>query len=368
MKTLSTLLFSLIVVLMCLHSSVQAQELTTGTTTLLNPYHKGICVEGGPALEVCHTTDLVQLGATHISLNPFGWMESPTNPEVRTRSGRAGNPQNRWWGESDEGLLAYTEQAHKAGLQVMLRPHIWMRQTTSPTGESLWLGDIWFETDADWEVFERTYTEYALHYARLAEQGKMEWYSVGAELTLISTKRPDYWRSLIKEIRSVYSGKLIYSANWYKEVEGIEFWADLDAIGVQAYFPLADKDLASAEELRAGWQPHLAMLKALSEKNNRPVIFTEIGYKSTTCAAKTPWEWQGNGSIDPEFQARCYQVTLDVLKDQPWLHGLYWWKYHVNPCDRLASIPRRGEGSFTFQGKPATQVLENAYKNTLTTP
>ncbi len=324
-------------------------------------FHKGICVEGGPALLFCHANELVSLGATHISLNPFGWMNGIDQPQVLTRTGSRGNPESRWWGESDEGLLAYTQQAQANGLRVMLRPHIWLRKNTNANGDSVWLGDIWFESEADWAIFEQSYTDYALHYARLAEQGNMEWYSIGAEMTLISTNRPDYWRGLIKQIRAVYSGKLIYSANWYQEVEGITFWDDLDAIGVQAYFPIADEELPSNEELRAGWQPHLAMLKTLAEKTNRPVIFTEIGYKSTTCAAESPWEWEGRGAIDPDFQARCYQVTLDVLKDQPWLQGLYWWKYHVNPCNKLGQLPRRGEGSFTFQGKPATQVLQKVF-------
>ena len=61
-------------------------------------------------------------------------------------------------------------------------------------------------------------------------------FSVGTELQIPALQREADWRQLIKDVRAVYSGKLIYSANWYEEYEGIKFWDALDAIGVQAYF------------------------------------------------------------------------------------------------------------------------------------
>jgi hypothetical protein len=56
-----------------------------------------------------------------------------------------------------------------------------------------------------------------------------------------TTEREDEWRALISNIRKVYSGKLIYAANFHEEYEHVKFWDALDYIGVQAYFSLAIK-------------------------------------------------------------------------------------------------------------------------------
>ncbi|MDX1972021.1 MAG: hypothetical protein SFY68_05760 [Candidatus Sumerlaeia bacterium] len=312
----------------------------------------------------CHVQELRGLGASHVSLNPFGWVQSLNSPEIHLSTHKGDQATGRWWGESDAGLLQYASAAKSAGQGVMLRPHLWVRDNSHPkTGEAAWLDSLDFDSEGEWLKFAESYRAFALHYARVAQQGEMEWYSIGAELTQLTKKHPEYWRGLIRDVRAEYSGKLIYSANWYNEVEQIVFWDDLDAIGVQAYFPLASVDSATTEQLQLGWEPHLKMLQGVSEKYGKPVIFTEIGYKSTTCTAKSPWDWKGTGGRDDEYQARVYAATLEALKDRPWFSGMYWWKYHVQPCEavELEGIPRRQEASFAFQGKPAQKVLQSRW-------
>ena len=67
------------------------------------------------------------------------------------------------------------------------------------------------------------------------------------------------WVELIEKVRTVYSGKLTYAAN-YDNYQDVGFWNHLDFIGINAYFPLrnptdklppADKLLATFEE---NWQ------------------------------------------------------------------------------------------------------------------
>lgn len=329
-------------------------------------FQRGICIEGTRPLETCHVNDLKSLGASHVSLNPFGWMNHASDPNLRFSKERGNDSNRRYWGESNDGLIWYANKAHEGGLEVMLRPHIWIRNNKDPeTGEFAWLDKIDFESQEDKETFGQKYRDYALHFASIAEEGNMEWYSIGAETLQLSTKYPDYWRQLIKDVRDVYSGKLIYSANWYEEVERIEFWDDLDAIGVQAYFPLTydehEGSTITHEELIAGWQPHLDNLQRVSEKFDKPVIFTEIGYKATDCAAITPWEWRGTGETNLEFQKKCYEATFNALKNEDYIEGMYWWKYHVYECENIESVPDRRVRDFTFQNKPAEEAIKEYY-------
>jgi hypothetical protein len=327
-------------------------------------FHRGVCVEGGPRLEEAHVRELLALGVTHVSLNLFGWMEAPDVPEVRVATGRRGGAEGRWWGESGEGLRQYAALARRHGLSVMLRPHLWLRKTQDRAGRSgLWLADVEMQTPEEWQRFFASYRELCLHYARLAEEAGIEWYSVGAELTRTTLTHPDEWRRLIAEVREVYRGRLTYSANWWAEVEGIELWDALDAIGVQAYYPLASGPAATEEELLAAWRPHLASLGRLAERFGRPVLFTEIGYRATADAAVRPWEWSGAGGLREDVQARAYRAALRAVESAPFVAGMYWWKYHVAAPREIRAHAGHAEAQgFSWQGREAEAVLGAAYQ------
>ena len=113
-------------------------------------------------------------------------------------------------------------------------------------------------------------------------------YCVGMELTRLSIEKPEYWRSLIADVRKVYSGKLTYAANWYKEYDRVEFWDDLDYIGVQAYFPLTKKDAPSVDDVSKGWKKYIPDMESIALQYKKPLLFTEIGYKSMLGTAEKP--------------------------------------------------------------------------------
>jgi len=80
------------------------------------------------------------------------------------------------------------------------------------------------------------------------------------------TKRQDDWRVLIADIRKLYRGKLTYAANWAKELNDVPFWAELDFIGIQAYYPLTDKANPTVDELEEGWRRHLPSMEEIHTK------------------------------------------------------------------------------------------------------
>ena len=58
-----------------------------------------------------------------------------------------------------------------------------------------------------------------------------------------------------------------------------------------------------------------------------------------------PWNWLiEDGIIDMEEQATGYQAAFEMLYHQPWLTGINWWDFEIDPfegrsCDQRY-IPR----------------------------
>jgi hypothetical protein len=165
--------------------------------------------------------------------------------------------------------------------------------------------------------------------------------------------RPE-WPLLIKKIRNIYKGKLTYAANFSGEFEEVPFWNELDYIGVQAYFPLTSSREPSLEELEQGWNEPMARIEKVFKKFRKPILFTELGYKSTPDAAIEPWRWpERQEEVSMETQANCYRAFFHKVWPQEWIVGVYFWKWYPHPPKRPT------EGDFTPQGKPAEEVLKN---------
>ncbi len=298
--------------------------------------------------------ELADRGVNWIVQTPFGWQRVADRPELALIRGDQG-----WWGERDEGIARTTEHARSAGLKTLLKPHVWLRGRDS----EVWRGDIAMRTEADWRVWFGAYREFMLHYAVLAERLGIEGLSVGTELHG-TVHREAEWRDLIAQVRAVYGGKLTYSANWYREYAEVGFWDALDWIGIQGYFPLSDREFPTVEELADGWKEPLDALGALARGEGKPVVFTEIGYKSVPFTAQEPWVWTDRRAriTDArafEAQASAYQAFFEIVWPEDWVAGAYFWKWYPSN-----GMPGRGRsGDFTPQGKPAEEVLARWYRS-----
>ncbi|MBI3664717.1 MAG: hypothetical protein HY236_00580, partial [Acidobacteria bacterium] len=191
-----------------------------------------------------------------------------------------------------------------------------------------------------------------LHYARMAELYDVDLLVVGNELGGLTGQEAP-WRALIADLRRVYSGRLTYASSWGDEFEKLPFWDALDYIGVNMYYPLAE----TGQEPRAD-SPRVRglveKLAAVSQKYNKPVLFTEVGYPARATAAVRPWE-TNDAPLNPELQKRCYSTVFEAFYGRPWFAGLYWWKW---PSSGDAGSY---DGSFSPLGKPARQVLAAWY-------
>lgn len=165
------------------------------------------------------------------------------------------------------------------------------------------------KSDTAWQRWFRLYEKFIVHYAGLAENNKIEILCIGTELH--QTMREKEWRDIITSVRKVYKGKLTYAANFNKEFEEVMFWDALDYIGIQAYFPLAESETHTLAELTSSWRKHVVAIERIQKKYKKPVIFTEIGYRSDTRAAVEPWAWpneKNNAVPSEQVQAECYRI------------------------------------------------------------
>ena len=216
---------------------------------------------------------LKDLGVDWISLMPFGFH--------RGEPALSFGGEHVW--ETDASVLAATQQAHALGIKVMLKPHVW--------GRSEQRMETW--TDAQWRAWFDDYGRFAEHYATIARDAKADAFCIGNEQK-IASRHEQEWRRIIQRVRAIYQGPLTYGAN-FDEVFDVPFWDALDWIGVSGYFPLTTDPTPDRATLIRAWQPVLAQLEQLSLREKKPVLFTEIGYRS----AKVPPGGNGKSPATP---------------------------------------------------------------------
>lgn len=119
----------------------------------------------------------------------------------------------------------------------------------------------------------------------------------------------------------MYNGKLTYAANW-DEYSRTTFWEDLDYIGIDAYFPLSEEKTPTVEQLREGWQRWKTTISDVSKAMNKPVIFTEFGYRSMDFTAKKPWLVDRNDEkVNLEGQVNAKKAIFSEFWTEDWFAG-----------------------------------------------
>jgi hypothetical protein len=303
---------------------------------------RGVCWEGAGEIEAADLQPLRELGVDWISQTPFGWSPSLTSTSIRY------GPSAGMWGETDEGLAKTAAMARAIGIKTLLKPHLWVRH-------GAWQGDIAMADEDAWRSWFASYEGFILHYATLAEAHGFDALAVGTELGKTTVRTAD-WKRIIARVREVYHGKLTYCANWNDEPGRVGFWGDLDFVGVQAYYPLATVDRPSRTQIEAAWEPVAASLSALAKRTGKPVVFTEIGFKSHVGSLKEPWQWETSGEIDLALQRDAFASTFGTFWGKPWFGGIFVWKWHS--AQRTGG---RRDRDFTPQGKPALAVIKSYY-------
>jgi len=291
--------------------------------------------------EVAH---IKAINTNYVAISPFGFIKDMNQPDVQY------NLSWQWFGETNAGVEQYALELKKQGLGIMLKPQLWV-------GHGKYTGFIEMETEKDWLILEKSYAAFILNYAQLAEKLKIPLFCIGTEMKTFVEKKPDYWGKLIVKIRNVYSGKITYAANW-DEVNHLTFWNQLDMIGIDAYFPLSNSKNPTLAELEKGWEHHKINIKKLAEKYQKPILFTEFGYRSVNYATKEPWSsTKIEGEVNLTLQSEALQSLFNQFWSEKWFAGGFVWKWHANQQESGGGNNNR----YTPQNKPAEKLIKAVY-------
>ncbi len=294
-------------------------------------------------------TEISELGATDV-LVVVPWYQWDIHATaIRPRYGRS---------PTLAAVQRTLRQVQAAGMQASLMPIVLLEHTEHP---KQWRGviDPQVRGGPAVERWFRSYADFLLAHAVLAEQAGAVRLVVGSELLSMEGER-ELWLDLIARARRIFSGRMLYSANW-DHFRKVTFWDALDEVGVNGYFRLAeDGARPEREALIKAWDEHLSALDALGREVGLPVLLTEIGYPSKVTAAAKAWCVCPNEALDPDLQATLLDVFLQVV-DQAQaappeeiglpFEGFFLWNWF--------GLGGPDDGGFTPRGKPAEDVIRS---------
>ena len=248
--------------------------------------------------------------------------------------------------------------------------------------------------------FWETYTQQAVHFARIAEEEGVRLYSLGTETDrLFRTRAGGYWpndfrqelRTMVAQVRAMYSGLVTYDMYFGALTDSDYFgpgsnhlWEDLDLdiVGVSAWFPLIDSvptTVPSLAELQASYEQIFQdYLIPLAERNpDRPIVFLEYGATDTVEAPSAPaapdsqfrpfvfTDANGNGQDDGrETQANMYQALINTMARHPGvLNGFFPWDNWIGTQHFPGPLEWQANNrSFGLYDRPAEEVVRAAYE------
>ncbi len=291
--------------------------------------------------------ELARLGANAISITPFGRIWDLQSTEI-LMDFEAPYEDNR------AAVARMITQAKARGMHVLLVPHLWVET-------SGWRGEIDPGSEEGWLAYQASYRHFVLSWARDAARFGADAFSIGVECKSWSGAHGQYWTDLISETRKVFKGPLTYSSNW-DEVEGVIFWDQLDWLGINAFYPLADRSGADYGTYARSAREALAGAGTIAADLEMPILLVEIGYTTRADAAVEPWLWPDGMSevtVDEWEQARALHAIAAAAAERSDIVGFFVWRYYAN----LDDVSQEAIWGFSPHGKLAEQVLSAIFRS-----
>lgn len=272
-------------------------------------------------------------GANFITLVPNGLQETPQSEEIFYTTKAT---------VSDRELVSMIQYAHEMGLQVSLKPTVNCKNGTWRAHISFFDKDV--PCEPKWGNWFAAYTDFQLHYAKIAQETGCEMFLAGCEMVM-SEKRESEWRKLIADIKEVYSGPVSYNTDKYQE-DNISWWDCVDVISSSGYYPLND------------WEQELDRIEKVVNKFRKPFFFAECGCMSTEGASRVPNDWRVKGSVNLQEQADWYTAMFEACRKRSWVKGFCLWDWAWKQYSSNSALTNRG---YDIYGKPAQDVVKKYY-------
>jgi len=290
----------------------------------------------------------------YIQLRFFLQQDSLTSSEVKLYSNQ------------DHILTFLIQRVHKSGKKVSLMPKLYAKSggyiaNLHPEDKILWF---------------QSYSDVLLHFVKLAEENNVELFSLGNEFTSMFTDDAE-WNKIVDSVKEIYHGQLTVKINcWYKQTQfndllKINWFQNLDYIGIAAYFDLTDKMDPTEEDLKKAWFASrqglniVDELEKLSKTYDKPIIFSEIGYRSVDGCNIEPWNADeksprsdpnlATGKQDDAETILCAKVLFETFKTQNWWKGTFWFYWPTG-------ILSESDTGYGIRGKPVSKEILNEYR------
>jgi hypothetical protein len=216
-----------------------------------------------------------------------------------------------------------------------------------------------------WVVWFERYEAFALHHADLAESqgaGALiiggEWLEPalpGGQVSDGSSSRvPEdaeaRWRSLLADVRSRFSGKLLWAVDFPQGVQNPPLFLDeFDQVYVLWSSPLTENPDAGELEMTAGAVELIeTILHPFYNDTNKPVILG-LTYPSASQEAETASANDKGEQVNLQLQVMAYNAVMAAINDLEWVEGLVSRGYFPPAIMQ--------DNSSSLHGKPASGVL-----------
>jgi len=328
--------------------------------------------------------ELTKYGVDHIILIP-DWFVFPDihGTEIKPffkNDGEFPNPTN-WITPtlSDTEVKEIISKAKQNNIKVVLKPHVDPIDFGMIGGSSR--GSL---SPNNWDIWFESYTDFIIHYANIAEETGVDLLVIGTELdtatmpnnSVAPRDATDRWREIITKIRQHYSGPLTYSVSIHGDNSGpsnIKFWDALDFIGVEPYFGVTEKNNATIQEMKQGFDNNLdEYVKPLYEQYGKPVILTETNCYSFNGVNRDPIaaiiqqiSTQASSvndlPLDHQEQADYFEALFQSIESKEWITGIYWWAWYLDSSLESSDVWQLTDKFDPFVRKIAGQVLKKWY-------
>lgn len=127
-----------------------------------------------------------------------------------------------------------------------------------------------------------------------------------------------FWRSLVAEVREIYTGAVTYGAN-FDQYTRVGFWDSLDALAVNAYFPLSYYGVPPNDRrarMAGAWRGVADSLQEAA--GGLPVVLLELGWTRRLGATVRPYSYDRvevleTGPPGSDAPLRCVHWTAQPL-------------------------------------------------------
>jgi hypothetical protein len=368
---------------------------------------------------------LFELGIRHIVLTPVAHMTNPKKSEITPNTPPGERPNER------KRYLRLINYIHSKKMTVGIRPIFLVVDETGhtpyietlPSGEkkNWWHGNIQPDSPNAWFESFKTYLDL---YLPIAQAGKVEQFTMGAELYSMTVGIEDQWKenphgfpgqwiSLLHYVKSKLpkTTQVMYDINFtddkvagsagglgefggefarwrYRLVdlanpskpeeakiwkELVDFWNELDAIGIDMYRSLA----TSGTPIPRDQEKLIATLKETSDRfatqidnglfeiqnitnQTKTIIFKEVGFRSVENSFVDPFLYVDaeRGEVNLNHQAAAYEAMFQSFwkPEWDWFGGIIFWDASIDP-----NLHGSADSGFSPIGKAPTEKVLKTY-------